>query len=357
MKEYHLLGRTGIRVSPLALGVMTFGQRDWGSDAKTSRAIFERYLETGGNVIDTANVYADGRSEELTGAFINETRTRDQVVLATKFASLTESGNPNAYGNGRKHIMSALDASLRRLQTDYVDLYWLHVWDMVTPVEEVMATLDTLARSGKIHAVGLSNVPAWYAARAHTLAVVHGWEPIAALQMEYSLIQREVEREHVRMAVDLGMSMVPWSPLASGFLTGRYARHAGDIAGSGRLQAPEQRSVREFLGGYGDQEWSVLDTLVKVAAEVDRSPAQVALNWVANRPGVTSTLIGARTVGQLEENLAALDFELSAEQVARLDEVSAPRPVRPYLMFDDAIFDQFLTPGMKVRREPALIRP
>lgn len=208
MATYHLLGRTGLRVSPLALGVMTFGQDDWGADEDTSRTILTRYLESGGNFVDTANIYAGGRSEELTGKFIEETGSRDRVVLATKFANATEPGNPNAFGNGRKNIMTSLDNSLRLLRTDYIDLYWMHIWDLVTPIEEVLSTLDALVRGGKVRAIGLSNVPAWYAAQAQTLAHARGWEPIAALQMEYSLVEREIEREHVSAALHLDMGIV-----------------------------------------------------------------------------------------------------------------------------------------------------
>jgi aryl-alcohol dehydrogenase-like predicted oxidoreductase len=353
VQDYHLLGRTGLRVSPLALGTMTFGQADdWGTDKDTARSILEHYLAAGGNFVDTANVYADGRSEELVGQLVRETDSRDHIVLATKFAQGTTPGNPNAVGNGRKNIIAALDASLRRLQTDYVDLYWLHVWDMVTPVEEVMATFDALVRSGKVRSVGLSNVPAWYATKAQMLARDRNWEPVAALQMEYSLVARELEREIVPAALDLDMGIIPWSPLGRGFLTGRYQRTGDDIAGEGQLATPTQKAVREFTGGYSDQDWNVLDTVVSIARELRQPPARVALNWVAHRPGVTSTIVGARTLNQLRENLAAEDLELSPEQRARLDEVSAPSPVRPYLMFDPAVFERFLTPGMRIRQEP-----
>lgn len=236
---YRLLGRTGLRVSPLSLGAMTFGQKDWGADEDTARALFRHYLDSGGNFVDTANGYADGRSEELLGTFVEETNSRDQVVLATKFTVPTESGNPNAAGSGRKNLLSPLDASLRWLRTDYVDLFWMHLWDTVTPVEEVMATFDAVVRSGKVRAVGLSDVPAWYLTKAQLLADRRGWEPVAALQVEYSLVERGIEREHVPAAADLGVAVVPWSPLASGFLTGKYRRgNENTVAGPGRLEAP-----------------------------------------------------------------------------------------------------------------------
>jgi aryl-alcohol dehydrogenase-like predicted oxidoreductase len=334
-RQYRLLGRTGLRVSRLALGAMTFGEQrvgshDWGSDDATARAVFDRYLEWGGNFVDTANNYTGGRSEELLGRFIAETGSRDRIVLATKFTAPTDQENPNLTGNGRKNIMAALDASLRRLGTDYVDLYWLHMWDTLTPVEEVMSTFDTLVRSGKVRAVGLSNTPAWYLTKAQLIAEHRGWERIAALQLEYSLAQRAIEREHLPAALDLGLGIVPWSPLAHGFLTGKYGRDDAGPSGEGRIGALRDL---DFYQAPGDREWTVLDAVRDIAKETGRTPAQVALNWVANRPGVASTLVGARTLTQLDDNLAALDFELSDEQTARLTELSDFDHGYPYSMF------------------------
>lgn len=326
--HYRLLGRTGLRVAPLALGAMTFGDESWGADEDTSRAIVHRYLDAGGNFIDTANGYAGGRSEEILGAVLADSGRRDEVVLATKFTGPRRSGDPNAGGNGRKNILASLEESLRRLRTDYLDLYWLHIWDTLTPVEEVMSTFDALVRSGKVRAVGLSDTPAWYAVKAQLRAAAHGWEPVAALQLEYSLVERSIEREHVPAALDLGMGVVPWSPLAHGFLTGKYARD-GDagIVGEGRVQALR---TSPYGREHTDRDWAVLAGLVEIAGEVGHSPAQVALSWVTRRPGVSSTLVGARTVAQLEDNLGALDVTLSAEQVARLEELGRPDLVHPY---------------------------
>jgi aryl-alcohol dehydrogenase-like predicted oxidoreductase len=228
MKEYVTLGRSGLRVSPLCLGTMTFGTEwGWGTEEDVSRAIFNRYIEAGGNFLDTADGYTGGKSEEMLGKFIGERRLRDRVVVATKFTFNTDPGNPNAGGNGRKNIYRALEGSLRRLQTDYIDLYWLHAWDTVTPVEEVVSTLIDLVREGKIRHFGFSDVPAWYAARALTIAEKEGKERPIALQMEYSLVERNIEREHVPAAQELGIAICPWSPLASGFLTGKYKREGG----------------------------------------------------------------------------------------------------------------------------------
>lgn len=357
LSTYHLLGRTGLRVSPLALGAMTFGVDGsesagiwggWGSNEEVSRAVFQRYVEAGGNFVDTAVNYAQGRSEELLGKFVEETGTRDRLVLATKFTMSTEPGNPNASGNGRKNLISSLEASLRRLRTDYVDLYWMHSWDTMTPVEEVMSTFDALVRSGKVRAIGLSNVPAWYVAKAQLTARAYGWEPIAALQLEYSLIERHIEREHVPAAFDLGMAIVPWSPLASGFLAGKYERSADGATGEGRLEAFK---AFDYKQDHPERHWNTLDVLRKIASEVGRTPAQVALNWVAQRPGVVSTLVGARTVEQLDDNLAALDFTLSAEQRGALDEVSAETPPDATGMARQIMFG-----GVDVRPEPAWYR-
>ncbi|GAA5115801.1 aldo/keto reductase [Pseudonocardia adelaidensis] len=326
--QYRLLGRTGLRVAPFALGAMTFGDTSWGTDETTSRAIVDRYLDAGGNFIDTANGYASGRSEEILGAVLAESGRRDEVVLATKFTAARRAGDPNAGGNGRKNILASLEESLRRLRTDYLDLYWLHIWDTVTPVEEVMSTFDALVRAGKVRAVGLSDTPAWYAAKAQLRAAAHGWEPVAALQLEYSLVERSIEREHVPAALDLGMGIVPWSPLAHGFLTGKYTRGGDDgIVGEGRVQALR---ASPYGRRHTERDWAVLASLVEIADELGASPAQVALSWVTSRPGVSSTLVGARTVAQLEDNLGALDVILSAEHLARLEQLGRPDLLHPY---------------------------
>src|SRR4051812_9330854 len=241
---------------------MTFGWDDWGTNEDASREIFQRYLDWGGNFVDTAVNYGQGRSEELLGRFIAETNSRERLVLATKFAMPTDRTDPNASGNGRKNIMRSLDLSLRRLGTDYVDVYWLHVWDTFTPVEEVISTMDNLVRSGKVRAVGFSDVPAWYLAKAHTLAVSRGWEPVNALQLEYSLVERNIEREHVPAARDMGLGLVPWSPLAGGFLTGKYTRTDDDrLSGDGRYTRLEMFAERR----HGDERWAALELLKKVA--------------------------------------------------------------------------------------------
>jgi aryl-alcohol dehydrogenase-like predicted oxidoreductase len=334
---YYTLGRSGLRVSRLALGTMTFGTEcGWGCDRETARALFARYLEVGGNFIDTADVYGGGASEAMLGEFIAERGGRDRLVVSTKYTLnyTNRDADPNAAGNGRKNMLRALEDSLRRLKTDYVDLYFVHAWDGVTPVEEVMRGLDDLVRAGKVRYVGLSDVPAWYASRAQTLADWRGFAPLCALQMEYSLVQRGVEYEFVQMGQALGMSLVAWSPLGSGFLSGKY-RPGVDIAAQsdGRLKATAAVAMPTNKKMTA-RNWAIAAELERVAAGLGRSMAQVAINWVANRPTVGAVLLGASRLGQLEETLGALDFELPPELAVRLDEASALVPHFPYAFID-----------------------
>lgn len=352
---YYLLGRSGLRVSPLCLGTMTFGTEwGWGSPAETARVIFDRYLEAGGNFIDTADGYTNGTSEELLGQFIEDRKCRDRIVLATKFTFNGEKGNPNAGGNGRKNIHRALNASLRRLRTEYIDLYWLHAWDMMTPVEEVVETLTDLVRAGKIRHIGLSDTPAWYLARAQTLAQLTHGAPIAALQLEYSLVERNIEREHAPAAIELGMGICPWSPLAAGFLTGKYQRGATGIEGEGRL-VTLRRSGSAAFDKATDRNWAILDVLLEVARALGWSPAQVAINWITRRPGVISSIIGATSTRQLDDNLGALDFEIPAELSNRLEEAGRPEVIFPYGFFGPRM-QQMISGGVEVQREPSWYR-
>ena len=318
---YRTLGRSGLIVSPLALGTMTFGTpAAWGSTAFDARAAFDGYIDAGGTVVDTADVYAGGRSETLVGQFVADRGLRDRVVIATKSGFYNgPKGNPNAGGNGRKHVRAALEGSLRRLGTDYVDLYWAHVWDTVTPIEEVLQTFGDLVREGKIRYWGLSDTPAWVATKAATLAAAHGVPGPVALQLEYSLVERSIEREHAPAARDGGMAVSPWSPLAGGFLAGKYVREA-DPAGAGRLGGANPFGASKFT----DRNWAVLDALRGVAG--DRPLAAVALAWVLAQPGVASPVIGARTPEQLRSNLSALGITLTPDELGTLDAASALVP-------------------------------
>ncbi len=333
LNEYVTLGRSGLRVSPLSLGTMTFGTEwGWGSEEDVARAVFNTYIDAGGNFVDTANVYTEGRSEELVGKFIAERDLREQVVLATKFTFNPQPGNPNAGGNGRKNIYRSVEDSLRRLQTDYIDLYWLHAWDTVTPVEEVVSALSDLIRAGKIRYYGFSDTPAWYVARAKTISERSSNDGLIALQLEYSLVERNIEREHVPAAQELGLGITPWSPLAGGFLTGKYQQTGDTGKGEGRLEIAKE-SGNPIFHRFTQRNWQILKVLVDLAKQLGRPASQVALNWVATQPGVTSTIIGASKLSQLEDNLRYAEFEIPAEGRKRLDEVSAIELVHPYGFF------------------------
>jgi aryl-alcohol dehydrogenase-like predicted oxidoreductase len=349
LNEYTTLGRTGLRVSPLTLGTMTFANERWGSDEATSRAIFDRYVADGGNVMDCADVYVEGKSEELLGQFVAESGLRDKLVIATKYTFNPQEGNPNAGGNGRKNIYRALESSLRRLKMDYVDLYWMHVWDTVTPASEVVDTLGTLVHEGKIRYYGFSDVPAWYAAQAQTLAHCSGREPVAALQLEYSLVERTIEREHVVAAQELGMGLCPWSPLASGFLAGKYSREKGaDSSQGSRLEVLKKANNPAFKK-LTERNYQILDALLEVSKALDRPAAQVALNWVVTQPGVTSTIIGATKLLQLEDNLAALSFEIPADLRSKLDSASQLEAAHPYMFFD-GVLQERIHGGVTVKK-------
>jgi aryl-alcohol dehydrogenase-like predicted oxidoreductase len=317
LDSYITLGRSGLRVSPLTLGTMTFGEDwGWGASPESCEAILAEYLDRGGNVVDTANIYTNGHSEKIVGDyFAARPGLRERVVLSTKFFANLHPGDPNGGGGGRKALIAQLEESLRRLQTDYVDLYWLHNWDRGAPIEETLRALDDLVAAGKVRYIGLSDVPAWVVAQAQTIARFRGWAPVAALQLEYSLLERTPEGELLPIAADLGVGVLPWSPLRSGQLSGKYVRNNGAPADSRRVGLVE---------GPTDRDWDVIETVARVAAELEVGSAEVALAWVRSRPAVTSTLIGARTIEQLRSNLASLEITLGPEHLAALEESSAP---------------------------------
>ena len=348
LNEYITLGRSGLRVSPLALGTMTFGNDRWGSEDAEAKRIFDRYVEQGGNFLDVADGYAEGKSEEVLGRFVAEGKLRDRVVIATKFSFNTQEGNPNAGGNGRKNIYRALEGSLRRLKMDYVDMYWLHVWDTITPVEEVVYTLSSLVREGRIRYYGFSDVPAWYAARAATLAEQQGKERPIALQLEYSLVERNIEREHIPAARELGMGVCPWSPLASGFLAAKYTREGPTSSKGSRLEVLKE-SNNPVFGKFTERNWQIIDVLKEIATQLGRTPAEIALNWVATQPGVTSTIIGATKLKQLEANLGSITFEVPAELRKKLDDVSRLESVHPYMFFEEVLQDR-VRGGVKITK-------
>lgn len=328
LTDYFTLGRSGLRVSPLCLGTMTFGQSEWGCDAALSARMIHDYVDAGGNFLDTADVYGRGASEQIVGKVLNDAGLREQMVIATKYTFDSGATGINAFGNGRKNMMRAIDDSLRRLDTDYVDLYWMHAWDTVTPVEEVVHGFDALIRAGKIRYYGLSDVPAWYAVHAVLYAAQHGLAAPVALQLEYSLLERSIEREHLPAASHFGIGLCPWSPLAGGALSGKYRR--GDASVEGRLTSVAGPS-RGVLGK--EQSWAVIDALTAVAEEIGQNPAAVALNWVATQYRSTSVIIGATRPDQLRANLASVDFDLPEAARERLHMVSRLPLVTPYDFF------------------------
>ena len=319
LNAYLTLGRSGLRVSPFCLGAMTFGEDlggNFGASVEDSEAILAHYLEQGGNFIDTANAYTRGHSEKIIGDFFHQGKgQRDRAVIATKFFMNLFAGDPNGGGAGRKAIVAQCEESLRRLQTDYIDLYYLHNWDRFTPVEETMLALDDLVKSGKVRYIGFSDAPAWKVAQAQTIAAFRGWNPLIALQIEYSLMERTVEGELVPMADELGLGVLPWGPLKSGKLTGKYTR-----ANGAKMQGP--RGAR--AGELTEKQYDIIDAVGRIAAESNTDSAAVALAWLKSQPGVRSTIIGARTLQQLDANLKALDVTLTHEQIAALDKVSKP---------------------------------
>src|ERR1700742_760348 len=317
LDNYLTLGRSGLRVSPFALGAMTFGEDPGaaGCSVEESEKILGTYLDRGGNFIDTANFYANGHSEKILGDFFAaQPGRREHVVLASKFFGNMFPGDPNGGGAGRGSIAAQLDATLRRLRTDYLDLYYLHNWDRHTPLEETLRALDDLVRIGKIRYVGFSNTPAWVTARAQTMAELNRWTPLIALQVEYSLLARTVEGELAPLAADRGLTLVPWSPLRNGFLSGKY-RRGTEVTDSARA-AP--------LGSPAAGDYPVIDAVAAVASELGTGSAAVSLAWLRARPGTVVPIVGARRLDHLTSNLAALDVTLSPEQLRRLDEVSAP---------------------------------
>jgi aryl-alcohol dehydrogenase-like predicted oxidoreductase len=327
LDTYRTLGRSGLRVSPLALGALTFGTDwGWGSEPDEARQVFDAYLDRGGNFIDTANHYTNGTSERLVGEFAKG--LRDQLVIATKYTLSTRPGDPNSGGNHRKNMVQSVEASLRRLNTDYIDLYYLHAWDATTPVEEVMRAMDDLVRAGKVLYVGISDTPAWQVARMQTMAELRGWSPLVALQIEYSLIERTVERDLIPMAAELGLGVLPWSPLASGVLTGKYTRAdlkgaGGSAPAGGSAALGTRRNMALGTGALSQRGLAIADVVKKVAADINATPSQVALAWTIHNPAVTAPVIGARTPAQLADNLGALDVRLPEKALASLDQVSA----------------------------------
>jgi aryl-alcohol dehydrogenase-like predicted oxidoreductase len=349
LTDYVTLGRSGLRVSPLCLGTMTFGEDwGWGSSVVESESILTRYLDRGGNFIDTANGYTKGHSEAIIGDhFARTPGRRDRVVVATKFSTNLYPGDPNAGGAGRKALVAACEESLRRLRTDYIDLYWMHFWDPNTPIDETLRALDDLVRAGKVRYIGVSDTPAWKVAQAQVLSELRGWTRFAGLQVEYSLIERTIEGELVPMAIELGLGITPWSPLRGGVLSGKYTR-----ANAATVKPDRGDRVMAFLT---ERNLSIIDEVMRVAAERNTTAAAVALAWVQSRPGVTSTIIGARRLDQLDQNLSALEVKLGAEHIAALEKVSQPTLNFPAPFFK--MIPTFAQGGTTVNGTPSTVWP
>jgi aryl-alcohol dehydrogenase-like predicted oxidoreductase len=339
--RYKLLGKSGLRVSELCLGAMTFGDEwGWGASKDESRRIYETFLEAGGNFIDTANAYTEGSSERFLGEFMAD--HREKVVLGTKYTLSGAHQDPNSAGNHRKSMVQAVEASLRRLKTEYIDLYWLHAWDFLTPVEEILRAFDDLVRQGKVLYIGVSDAPAWIVSRANTIAELRGWTAFVGLQIEYSLIERTPERELLPIARELDLGVTAWSPLAGGLLTGKYSQQSGE-EDARRLDHP-------MLEGFTDidaRKLAIAEAVQSVAQDSGSTQAQVALAWLRRQQGVIIPIIGARTASQLKDNLGCLDVTLDREHLERLDKASRIELGFPHDFFKGDLVRQLVYGGMR----------
>lgn len=309
--KYKLFGKSGLRVSEICLGTMTFGEVwGWGAPKDECKKMYGTFIEAGGNFIDTANRYTEGTSEKYVGEFIASERER--IVLATKYSLKMRTGDPNSSGNHRKNLIQSLDASLKRLNTEYIDVYWIHAWDAMTPAEEVMRALDDVVRSGKVFYIGISDTPAWVVSQANTLAELRGWTPFVGLQIEYSLIQRTSERELLPMARSFDLAIAAWAPLAGGALTGKYLKQDDS----------EMKRLKPTSARLNERAITIAREVQIIADEIGCKSSHVALNWLRQKKGVIIPIIGARTASQLEENINYLTFSLTDDQMQRLDDVS-----------------------------------
>ena len=340
--RYKLLGKSGLKVSELCLGAMTFGDDwGWGSTKEESHKIYDAFVEAGGNFIDTADLYTNGTSERFLGEFMASDRER--IVLATKYTNSAPGTDPNAAGNQRKNMMQSVEASLKRLNTDYIDLYWLHVWDFLTPVEEVMRAFDDLIRQGKVLYIGISDAPAWVVSRANTLAELRGWTQFVGLQVEYSLIERTCDRELLPMAREMDLAVTVWSPLAGGLLTGKYADGANTVKEEKRLEHPMVAPLVDIT----ERKRTIAAAVVTVAEAIGRTPAQVALAWLRRQPGVMIPIIGARRLSQLKDNMACVEFPLDEAHLQQLNEVSRIELGFPHDFVANEMVQNFAYGGMR----------
>jgi aryl-alcohol dehydrogenase-like predicted oxidoreductase len=324
--EYRSLGNTGLRVSELCLGAMTFGRE---TEEETSYEIIDRFVEAGGNFIDTADVYSQGVSETILGLWLRDHR-RDDFVIATKVRFPMGDG-PNDYGLSRKHILSGVDASLKRLRSDYIDLYQVHRWDPETPLEETLSTLNDLVSVGKVRYLGCSNFKGWHLQKAIDISKANGWKPFSCLQPLYNLLDRVIEWELIPICQNEGLGIIPWSPLRGGWLSGRYKRGMTGPQEGSRVHTASEKGWSETWDVYANERtWSIIDEMFAIAKEVGKEPVQVALRWLMQRPGVTAPITGVRTIAHLEANLGALGWTLTEDQMARLNKISQIKTPYPY---------------------------
>ena len=347
LDHYRLLGRSGLRVSPLSLGTMTFGSDwGWGADADEARRIFDAYVDRGGNSIDTSVNYTNGTAERMVGAFAKE--QRDRLVIATKFTMARDPGDPNSGGNHRLNIIRSVEQSLRQLDTDRIELLYLHGWDFTTRADEVMRAMDDLVRSGKVVYLGICNTPAWQVAEMQTLADLRGWSPLVALQIEHSLVERTVEHELIPMARAMGLGVLPWSPLGGGVLTGKYSR--ADLSDENAADvSPTRKGVIASSGHLNERSLAIADAVVEVAREVEATPSQVAIAWTLANPAVASPIMGARTMEQAEDNFGALEVALTPEQLNKLNDVSEPAATFPGRFLAKPMMRQLMFGGAVIR--------
>jgi aryl-alcohol dehydrogenase-like predicted oxidoreductase len=326
--EMRFMGKTGLLVSELCLGAMTFGRE---STEEISRQILDHFVEAGGNFIDTADVYAEGRSEEILGRWLPG-KPRDQFVIATK-VRFRKGPGANDVGLSRKHILEGVEASLRQMHTDYIDLYQVHCWDNRTPIEETMSSLDLLVKSGKVRYIGASNFTGWQLQKAIDLSRQMGWEPFTCLQAQYNLLVRSMEWELTDVCLNEGLGVIPWSPLRGGWLSGKYRRGMTAPPAESRVDVASKKGWSESWENYNNETtWKILDVLLAVANELNKPPAQVALRWLMQRAEVTAPIIGARSVEQLKDNMGSIEWVLGDEHLRQLNEISDPGKPYPYWM-------------------------
>ncbi|MBX8597692.1 aldo/keto reductase [Pseudomonas cichorii] len=343
LDQYRLLGRSGMRVSPLALGTMTFGSDwGWGADEAQARQIFDTYVDNGGNFIDTAVNYTNGASERILGRFLKS--KRDRLVVSTKYTMARDPGDPNSGGNHRMNLVRSVETSLRQLDTDRIELLYLHAWDFTTSADEVMRALDDLVRSGKVLYLGICNTPAWKVAQLQTLADLRGWSPLVALQIEYSLVERSVEHELIPMAQAMGLGVLPWSPLGGGILSGKYSRDDLSQASEANV-SPTRKGVISSSGHMNERSLEIASVVSEIAKETNATPSRVALAWTLLNPAVVAPVMGARTLAQALDNLAALSLQLDDEHIARLDQASAPEPIFPARFVSRPMVQQLIFGG------------